>query len=112
MCIYNSANFPKPLRQHQRKMSTLLVLVLALAACQAQFGPANRPDLAITNVTLIDAAGGRRFRQTVIVDDGKIRDVQPTNDIPLGVNRIIDGSGKWCSAHERRSPYQHRWRSR
>ena len=62
-----------------------------LAACGPEVPPV---DLAIENVTVIDAVNGVREAQTVVVDDGRITAVVPAAQ---GANaaQTVDGSGRY-----------------
>ena len=92
----SSSNAIKPsVRRFGRALFGALVILAGLSGCQNTNNSSNRPDLAITNVTLIDTANGTRRQQTVIVDDGMIKAIQPANGQLLQVDRIIDGSGKF-----------------
>jgi hypothetical protein len=66
-------------------------LTLVLAACG---GGEPAADLAIENVTVIDAVNGVREGQTVVVDDGRITEVVPAGQ---GANaaETVDGSGRY-----------------
>jgi cytosine/adenosine deaminase-related metal-dependent hydrolase len=65
--------------------------LLTLASC----APAEpTADLAIQNVTVIDAENGTREAQTVVVHDGRITAVQPADDA-VQASEIIDGSGQY-----------------
>ena len=75
--------------------SLIFFSLLTLAACQTTLDPADRPDLAITNVTLIDVANGSRYNRNVIVDDGLIKAIENTTEGSPNVKRIIDGTGKF-----------------
>lgn len=55
------------------------------------------PMLAVTNVTVIDVEDGQsRAAQTVVVEDGSIRSIEPTrlNPVPAGAT-IVDGKGRF-----------------
>jgi len=68
----------------------MLPLLALLAACSSE--PA--ADLAITNVTVIDAVGGARPAQTVVVDDGRIVAVQAASDA-VDAAEVVDGAGRF-----------------
>jgi hypothetical protein len=72
-----------------RPTPPLLALAL-LAACSSE--PA--ADLAITNVTVIDAVSGARPAQTVVVDDGRIVSVQDASG-SVDAAEVVDGTGRW-----------------
>lgn len=79
-----------------RVLSLLLaVAALPMGACTE----ADRtPDLAIRNVTVVDAVAGIREAHTVIVDAGRITDVRPSADDPEDGPRaleVVDGSGRY-----------------
>ena len=64
---------------------------LALSACQPAEPAA---DLAIENVTVIDAVNGVREGQTVVVRDGLIQAVQPA-DQDVRAASTVDGTGRY-----------------
>lgn len=68
-----------------------LALVVALAACAA---PA---DVAITNVTILDVAGGTLLPdQSVLLSGRHIYKVQPSTDLTVPTSaRVINGRGKY-----------------
>lgn len=70
-------------------------LTLPLGACTE----ADRtPDLAIRNVTVVDAVTGVREALTVIVDAGRITDVHAAADDPADGPRaltVVDGTGRY-----------------
>jgi len=68
-----------------------LTLVCTLAACGPEAPPA---DLAIQNVTVIDAVNGVREGQTVVVDDGRITAVTADGDAIEAVE-TVDGTGRY-----------------
>ena len=70
--------------------NTLVALVVAgaVAAC-APAEPA--ADLAITNVTVIDAVNGVRESQTVLVDDGMIVSVADAADARAVLDDLFEG---------------------
>lgn len=70
----------------------ILPVAAALAAACAPAEPA--ADLAITNVTVVDALDGARESQTVLVTDGRISAVQPASD-PVDATEVVDGSGRY-----------------
>ena len=71
-----------------RKWLTLL----ALASACAPDTP--RADLAITNVTVIDAAGGARAGQTVVMRGDTIVSVEGSGPLPEATD-VIDGTGRY-----------------
>jgi imidazolonepropionase-like amidohydrolase len=53
-------------------------------------------SLIITNITVIDAAQGKREGQTIVVKDGIIREVGPSDKVTSSESgEIIDGTGKY-----------------
>lgn len=64
---------------------------LILAGCTASEPPA---DLAIENVTVIDAVNGVRTAQTVVVTDGRITAVQGA-DLGVNATETVDGNGQY-----------------
>jgi len=93
-------------RRPNRAQRTLLELVLALTrysrramtltfapllvSCAAE-GPA---ELAIRNVTVIDAVNGVREARTVVVNEGRITAVAAATD-EIDAREIVDGSGRY-----------------
>ena len=65
--------------------------MLVLASC-APSGPS--ADLAIQNVTVIDASNGVREAQTVLVYDGRIKAVQAASEA-VDAAEVVDGSGQY-----------------
>lgn len=78
-------------RPENRTVSSWLggLLVLALLASCEQ-----RADLAIANVSLIDAANGVRSGQTVLLKGDEIVAIQAAGD-PVSAAKIIDAEGKF-----------------
>lgn len=68
-----------------------LTIALALVSCVPGEPPA---DLAIQNVTVIDAENGAREAMTVTVSDGRITAVQ-SSDETVRAAEIVDGSGQY-----------------
>ena len=64
---------------------------LILAACDASPPSA---DLAIENVTVIDAVNGAREGMTVVVDDGRIVSVT-SGAAPADAHETVDGTGRF-----------------
>lgn len=71
--------------------SSVAVACLILAGCAASEPTA---DLAIENVTVIDAVNGVRTAQTVVVTDGRITAVQAA-DAGVAATETVDGSGQY-----------------
>jgi hypothetical protein len=69
------------------------MLALTLAAC-APGDSSSRPDLAITNTTVIDAVQGAREGVTVVVNDGRIVEVAEAGTA-VDALAIIDGTGRY-----------------
>ncbi len=73
----------------------LFILILSLSGCQnseVKFEDA----LCIENISTIDADNGLKSNQTVIIKDGKIFQISPTEKLRLSKeNTIIDGQGKF-----------------
>lgn len=78
-----------------RLVAGFVPVLLAAVACEpAPEGPQSR--IAISNVTVIDAASGERPGQTVLVDGDRIVAVGASNSISFsGADEAIDGSGKF-----------------
>lgn len=76
-----------------------LIVVLAGAILAACAGPApaptHTPDLAILDVTVIDAVGGFQPGMDVHVTNGVITQVAPMSSLPLDAAQTIDGKGKF-----------------
>ena len=85
-----------------RKAALLAALLLAAGACSPASSPSpslrgDPPALAITNVTVVDVAGGpSRPAQTVLVSGNRIASVGPAAGAraPRGA-RVVDGTGKY-----------------
>jgi cytosine/adenosine deaminase-related metal-dependent hydrolase len=70
-------------------------LTLTLAALSAACGPNGpRADLAVTNVTVVDAVDGAREARTVLVTDGRISAVRDAT-APVRAYATVDGAGKY-----------------
>lgn len=75
----------------RKRLATPVLLAAFLAAC----GPAEPPaDLAIENVTVIDAENGVRTAQTVVVTDGRITAVQSADEA-VDATEVVDGAGRY-----------------
>jgi cytosine/adenosine deaminase-related metal-dependent hydrolase len=70
--------------------SIVVVLAAALASC----APPEAPDLAIENVTVIDAENGVRENVTVVVDAGRIVRVVEAAE-PASAQEVVDGTGRY-----------------
>lgn len=75
---------------HRIRLYLPLFAALTLA-CSAGEPPA---DLAIQNVTVIDAANGVRTDQTVLVSDGRITAVQSAEE-DVNATESLDGAGQY-----------------
>ena len=69
-----------------------IAFALVLASCTADGEPP--ADLAIRNVTIIDAVNGPRAARTVLVRDGRITAVQEGSD-SVRATEVVDGSGQF-----------------
>ncbi len=69
----------------------LFVIVSALVSCSPAEPPA---DLAIQNVTVIDAVNGVCEARTVLIKDGRISAVQDAHEVVLATT-VVDGSGQY-----------------
>ncbi len=69
----------------------LILLAVGLASCIPDGPPA---DLAIRNVTVIDAVNGVREGQTVVVRDGLIESVT-TDGKSMEAAEVVDGTGQY-----------------
>lgn len=73
------------------RSSALAITALLIAAC----GPSEPPaDLAISNVTVIDAENGVREGQTVVVTNGSISAVQDAS-ADVNATEVVDGTGQY-----------------
>ena len=75
-----------------RLIALSFMSIFMLNACLVQ---ENLEGIAITNVTVIDAMNGLRESQTVVFEKDRIIAIETTNDKPLEVLKIIDGTGKF-----------------
>lgn len=73
------------------RLSLVLAFASALASCAPEEPLA---DLAIENVTVIDAANGAREGRTVLVRDGRITTVEPAGEA-VRAAEVVDGSGRY-----------------
>ena len=78
-----------------------LAAALLLSACAPAEPGGDVPDLAIENVTVIDAVNGVREGHTVVVDEGRIVSVTPAGEArpadgagPLAAE-LVDGTGRY-----------------
>jgi imidazolonepropionase-like amidohydrolase len=73
-------------------------LVAIVAACGGGDAPDSAAtgiaDLAIENVTVVDAANGVREARTVVVRDGRIASVQDAG-AAIDAREVVDGTGQW-----------------
>ncbi len=83
------------LHSHSTIPSALLLSTLLLSGCATDRGAEPLADLAITDVTVIDALNGSRPHHTVLVTGDRITAVLPTSDASPRAERTIDGSGKF-----------------
>ena len=67
------------------------VSLLALAACNPSV---DQVDLAITNVTLVDAVSDQRPHKTVLIDDGVITAIVDASE-EVRAEQTIDASGQF-----------------
>ncbi|MEM1434161.1 MAG: amidohydrolase family protein [Pseudomonadota bacterium] len=79
----------------------LLLLILLLGGCSSAGGPdapgttaAPAAELAIANVTVIDAAAGSRRNRTLLITDGRIVG-ELDQTASFSAQRTIDGSGRY-----------------
>lgn len=73
----------------------LALLPLGLLALLGACGPKASPaDLAIQNVTVIDAVNGVRESRTVLIDNGRIVGVNDAT-APVNATTTVDGSGRF-----------------
>ena len=71
--------------------SAFVITLTAVAACSPADPPA---DLAITNVTVIDAVNGVRAGQNVVMNNGTIVTVAEPGS-PVNAEQVVDGTGKY-----------------
>jgi len=71
---------------------TAPILLVALATACSSTSPV--AELAITNVTVVDAQDGVREARTVLVSDGRIVAVQDA-DTPVAAAEVVDGTGRY-----------------
>lgn len=74
-----------------RRSAPMLVAILLCAACGA---PEPVADLAIENVTVVDAEQGALPGRTVLVDEGRIVSVTEAGE-PSGASVVVDGTGRF-----------------
>lgn len=67
---------------------------VALTAVLASCAPGEAPDLAIENVTLIDADNGVREAMTVVIDSGRIVRVAEADESATA-REVVDASGQY-----------------
>jgi hypothetical protein len=77
-----------------RFLPRLFSLTVALAGLAACGDAALTGDIAITNVTVVDAVNGVREGRTVVVDDGRITAVASA-DASVDATETIDGTGRY-----------------
>lgn len=75
------------------KLASIGIVSLAAAAALSACSP-RAADLAIRNVTVIDAVHGVRAGQTVVVDSGRIVAVQDAGESVHATN-TVDGAGRY-----------------
>ncbi|WP_433379680.1 amidohydrolase family protein [Actinoplanes sp. CA-142083] len=69
---------------------------LSRPAQAARSGPATRDVVAIRGVTVVDAVGGARRGQTVLIRGDRILDAGPAHQVPVPPGAtIVDGAGKY-----------------
>jgi Amidohydrolase family len=85
--------YPPPRNTMNRPLTRVALLAMAftVASCGSEVPVA---DLAIRNVTVIDAESGVREARTVVVDDGRITAVT-TADVAAAAIQTIDGTGRF-----------------
>lgn len=79
------------MRHHSLAGRLSLVLACTVAACAERTPPA---DLAIENVTVIDAVNGVREGRTVVIDDGRVSNVLETG-ATVDAAQTVDGTGRY-----------------
>jgi hypothetical protein len=73
-----------------------LVAVVLSGCTMSRLGAQQRAELAITNVSVVDAAANQvRANQTVLISAGRITDVIPSASGTPNSARVVDGTGKF-----------------
>ncbi|WP_405414094.1 amidohydrolase family protein [Maribacter sp. Asnod1-A12] len=80
-----------------RKISISLFILTSLIFLECKdSGIIFKDGLIIENISIIDPEIGLQENQTIVIQNGKIIQVSPSNDFRLSeVNTIIDGTGKY-----------------
>ncbi|WP_420316007.1 amidohydrolase family protein [Ekhidna sp.] len=74
---------------------SFFIAIFILSACQPS-GELFEDAICIENIATIDPGNGLMENQTVIIKDGKIHKIAPSQELQLSdKNTIIDGSGKY-----------------
>lgn len=73
----------------------ICVAMLVLTGCKPS-GEVFEGALCIENIAVIDPIDGLKENQTLVIKDGKIQQVAPTEELLLSKdNHIVDGTGKY-----------------
>jgi hypothetical protein len=79
-----------------RTLRFSLLAIVSLGCSTSRLDTRPRADLAITHLSVVDAAGNRvRDNQTLLITAGRISDVVPTATSAPNSTRVIDGTGKF-----------------
>ena len=73
-------------------MNNFRCAAVAVACFLATACSTSQYDLAITNVSIVDAVNGERSNQTVVLDDGKIHSIAAAGNTATA-EEVIDGDG-------------------
>ncbi len=71
-----------------------ILMALAVGACDSPDDTV-QSGIAISNVTVVDAVGGERSGQTVLIEGDRIVAVGPADSISYSAAETIDGAGKF-----------------
>jgi imidazolonepropionase-like amidohydrolase len=78
------------------KVLALLLSVLLHSGCQSSKELYDGDATFITNISIIDPLDGLKEKQTIMIKEGKIEKVVPSDQFVLSPrNKIIDGTGKF-----------------
>ncbi len=79
-----------------KKIFSLFSILALLAFACTPPGETFENAVCIENISTVDPTDGLREKQTVIIKDGKIFKIAPTEELKLSSkNQIIDGTGKY-----------------
>ena len=78
-----------------KKIHLIVLSVISICMLNACLDKEISSGTAITNVTVIDAINGVREFQTVVFEKDRITTIKATDDEPLKVLKVIDGTDKF-----------------